>query len=150
MNNEFTTPDQWQDPTATSRFSAISQQPDSPTPGRGLDAEDIATINALPEASALLIALNGPNVGARFLLNSDRVLVGRHTRADIFLDDVTVSRKHAVFERTDQGFVVRDQNSLNGTYVNMNQVDEAALSDGDEVRIGKFQLTFYGSPKVAK
>ena len=150
MNNELNTPEQWQDPTATSRFSAISQHTESPVPGRGLDAEDIATINALPESSALLIALKGPNVGARFLLNADRVLVGRHTRADIFLDDVTVSRKHAVFERTAEGFVVRDSNSLNGTYVNMQQVDEAALHDGDEVRIGKYQLTFYAAPKVAE
>ncbi|WP_216379388.1 FHA domain-containing protein [Arcanobacterium phocae] len=150
MDNEFNTRDQWQDPTATSRFSAISQHPDAPLAGRGLDAEDIATINALPESSAILIALNGPNVGARFLLNADNVLVGRHIKADIFLDDVTVSRKHALFARTPEGFVVRDQNSLNGTYVNMKQVDEAALCDGDEVRIGKYQLTFYSSPKAAQ
>lgn len=78
-------------------FSAVSAPSDVVASSRGLTSEDIATINALPESSAILIALKGPNVGARFLLNADSVMVGRHTKADIFLDDVTVSRKHAVF-----------------------------------------------------
>lgn len=139
------------DPTSTSRFSAItSTQPETqPTP-KGLDAEDIATINALPATSALLIARRGANAGARFLLNGDSTTVGRHPKSDIFLDDVTVSRKHAFFIRSGKDFFVQDTGSLNGTYVNMQQVEEAKLADGDEVRIGKFQLTFYSSPQAAQ
>lgn len=133
------------DSSATSRFDAILT--DAQVASRGLDADDIATINALPASSALLIALEGPNVGARFLLNADVVSVGRHPSSDIFLDDVTVSRKHASFIRDGQRFLVRDEHSLNGTYVNMELHDEVELSDGDQVRIGKFQLTFYSSPQ---
>lgn len=137
------------DPRATSRFTAIGSGVDQVPNSRGLDAEDIATINALPPLSALLIALNGPNLGARFLLNADEVTVGRSPSADIFLDDVTVSRKHANFIRRDGKFFVKDLNSLNGTYVNLQQVEEAQLSEGDEVRIGKYQLTFYLSRQEA-
>ena len=89
--------------------------------------------------------LRGPNTGARFLLDDDEVMSGRHPDSDIFLDDVTVSRKHAVFRRTPGGFVVRDVGSLNGTYVNRELVDEITLTTGDEVQIGKFRLVFYAS-----
>lgn len=139
------------DPTSTSRFSAIgSPQPETQSAPKGLDAEDVATINALPATSALLIARSGANAGARFLLNDDSTTVGRHPKSDIFLDDVTVSRKHAFFVRSGHDFYVQDTGSLNGTYVNMQQVEEAKLSDGDEVRIGKFQLTFYASPQAGQ
>ncbi len=139
------------DPTSTSRFSAISSSHgDSQTPLKGLDAEDVATINALPATSALLIARSGANRGARFLLNDDSTTVGRHPKSDIFLDDVTVSRKHAFFIRSGQHFYVQDTGSLNGTYVNMQQVEEAKLENEDEVRIGKYQLTFYASPQAGQ
>lgn len=110
---------------------------------RSLDAEDRAAINALPVGSALLVAHAGPNQGARFLLDQDSVSAGRHPNADIFLDDVTVSRKHAEFRRSGDGFVVADSGSLNGTYVNHDRVDSVALRSGMEVQIGKFRLTFY-------
>ena len=113
--------------------------------GRGLSAEDQATIDALRPGTGLLIVLRGPNTGARFLLDDDEVLSGRHPDSDIFLDDVTVSRKHAVFRRTEGVFVVRDVGSLNGTYVNRRLVDEVTLTTGDEVQIGKFRLVFYAS-----
>lgn len=138
------------DPRSTTRFTAITSQSESQAKSRGLDAEDLATINALPATSALLISLHGPNTGARFLLNADSTTVGRHPKSDIFLDDVTVSRKHAYFLRSGSDFYVRDSRSLNGTYVNFQQIEEARLSDGDEVRIGKFQLIFYGSPQAEK
>ncbi len=83
-----------------------------------LTRADQATVDALRPGTALLVVLRGPNTGARFLLDDDEVSSGRHPDSDIFLDDVTVSRKHAVFSRTDRGFVVRDVGSLNGTYVN--------------------------------
>ncbi len=73
-----------------------------------LTKSDLATVEALRPGTALLVVLRGPNTGARFLLDDDEVMSGRHPDSDIFLDDVTVSRKHAVFRRTEGGFVVRD------------------------------------------
>src|SRR3954449_10617144 len=110
-----------------------------------LTRADLATVEALRPGTALLVVLRGPNTGARFLLDDDEVLSGRHPDSDIFLDDVTVSRKHAVFRRTEGRFIVRDVGSLNGTYVNRELVDEAVLTTGDEVQIGKFRLVFYAS-----
>ena len=109
----------------------------------GLTGEDTAAVAALPPSTALLIVQRGPNAGSRFLLDSDRTTAGRHTSADIFLDDVTVSRKHAEFVRSNDSFRVRDVGSLNGTYVNRDRVDDAVLRKGDEVQIGKFRLTFH-------
>ena len=108
-----------------------------------LTKADLATVEALRPGTALLVVLRGPNTGARFLLDDDEVNSGRHPDSDIFLDDVTVSRKHATFRRVDDTFVVRDVGSLNGTYVNRERIDEVALQTGDEVQIGKFRLVFY-------
>jgi pSer/pThr/pTyr-binding forkhead associated (FHA) protein len=110
-----------------------------------LTRSDLATVEALRPGTALLVVLRGPNTGARFLLDDDEVISGRHPDSDIFLDDVTVSRRHAIFRRTPEGFVVRDVGSLNGTYVNRELVEEATLATGDEVQIGKFRLVFYAS-----
>lgn len=110
-----------------------------------LTKADLATVEALRPGTALLVVLRGPNTGARFLLDDDEVLSGRHPDSDIFLDDVTVSRKHAVFRRSGGTFSVQDVGSLNGTYVNRDLVDEAVLSTGDEVQIGKFRLVFYAA-----
>ncbi len=109
----------------------------------GLSAHDQATVDALVHGTALLVVLRGPNTGARFLLDSDEVSSGRHPDSDIFLDDVTVSRKHATFRREQDDFLVRDVGSLNGTYVNRERIDEVSLKTGDEVQIGKFRLVFY-------
>ena len=108
-----------------------------------LSKADQATVDALRPGTALLVVLRGPNTGARFLLDDDEVNSGRHPDSDIFLDDVTVSRKHANFRREGDTFVVRDVGSLNGTYVNRERIDEATLQTGDEVQIGKFRLVFY-------
>jgi len=110
-----------------------------------LTRADQATVDALRPGTALLVVLRGPNTGARFLLDDDEVSSGRHPDSDIFLDDVTVSRKHATFSRGAEGFVVRDVGSLNGTYVNRNRIDQAVLVTGDEVQIGKFRLVFYAA-----
>jgi pSer/pThr/pTyr-binding forkhead associated (FHA) protein len=111
----------------------------------GVTGEELESIAALPSGSALLIVRRGPNAGARFLLDTNVTTVGRHPNADIFLDDVTVSRRHADFTRHGRSFAVRDLGSLNGTYVGGVRVDEALLEDGAEVQIGKFRLTFYPS-----
>jgi pSer/pThr/pTyr-binding forkhead associated (FHA) protein len=115
------------------------------TPESGVSAEEREAISALPSGSALLVVRRGPNVGARFLLDSDVTTAGRHPDADIFLDDVTVSRKHAEFLRHGTTFSVKDLGSLNGTYFDGVRIDEALLADGAEVQVGKFRLTFYAS-----
>jgi pSer/pThr/pTyr-binding forkhead associated (FHA) protein len=107
--------------------------------------EEQSAINSLPSGSALLVVRRGPNVGARFLLDADVTTVGRHPSADIFLDDVTVSRRHAQFLRHGTAFEVKDLGSLNGTFFDGVRIETALLSDGAEVQIGKFRLTFYAS-----
>ena len=102
-------------------------------------------MEALPPGSALLVVRRGPNSGSRFLLDSDTTTAGRHPSSDIFLDDVTVSRRHAEFVRVADGFSVRDVGSLNGTYVNRERIDEATLAGGDEVQVGKYRLVYYPS-----
>jgi pSer/pThr/pTyr-binding forkhead associated (FHA) protein len=114
--------------------------------GEGLSPQAQAAIAALPSTSALLVVLRGPNAGSRFLLDGEKTTAGRSTRSDIFLDDVTVSRRHAAFERVGAEFLVRDLGSLNGTYVNRERVDDARLKAADEVQIGKYRLTFHPSP----
>ena len=116
----------------------------------GLSGADQAAIDALPGGSALLVVQRGPNAGARFLLDAERTTAGRRPESNIFLDDVTVSRKHAEFVRQADGqFLVRDVGSLNGTYVDRDRIDEVALKDGDEVQIGKYRLVFHPSRRSA-
>ncbi|RNE59475.1 FHA domain-containing protein [Cryobacterium tepidiphilum] len=110
-----------------------------------VSVEEQEAISALPSGSALLVVRRGPNTGARFLLDADVTTVGRHPDADIFLDDVTVSRRHAEFLRHGRAFEVKDLGSLNGTYFDGTRIDSALLSDGAEVQVGKFRLTFYAS-----
>ena len=105
-------------------------------------ADAMFAAEALPSGTALLIVKHGPNAGSRFLLDSELTTAGRHPDSDIFLDDVTVSRRHAEFYQHRDGFTVRDVGSLNGTYVNRDRIEEAELRDGDEVQVGKFRLTF--------
>jgi pSer/pThr/pTyr-binding forkhead associated (FHA) protein len=115
----------------------------------GLSAADEAAIAALPVGSALLVVRRGPNAGARFLLDAERTTAGRRPDSDIFLDDVTVSRKHAEFVRREGQFVVRDVGSLNGTYVQRDRIEQTVLRPGDEVQIGKYRMMFYPSPQDA-
>ena len=128
--------------------STITIQPgmdpaELPEKGDGLTTADQAAIDALPPGSARLVVRRGPNAGSRFLLDSDVTSAGRHPNSDIFLDDVTVSRRHAEFVRSGDGFAVRDVGSLNGTYVNRNRIEESPLSSGDVVQVGKYRLVFY-------
>ncbi len=106
---------------------------------------DGGVVESLPSGSALLVVKRGPNAGSRFLLDREVTTAGRHPDSEIFLDDVTVSRRHVEFVREGNAFVVRDVGSLNGTYVNREPIDTAILSGGDEVQIGKFRLVFLTS-----
>ncbi|MEU3147825.1 MULTISPECIES: FHA domain-containing protein [unclassified Streptomyces] len=113
-----------------------------------LSPEAQAAVDALPMGSALLVVRRGPNSGSRFLLDGDLTTAGRHPQSDIFLDDVTVSRRHVEFRRGQDGsFTVADVGSLNGTYVNRERIDQVGLSNGDEVQIGKYRLVFYASQR---
>ena len=111
--------------------------------------QPVSGVDALPPGSALLVVKRGPNAGSRFLLDQATTSAGRHPESDIFLDDVTVSRRHAEFRRDVGEFVVVDVGSLNGTYVNREPVDTAVLANGDEVQIGKFRLVFLTGPRDA-
>ena len=91
----------------------------------------------------MLISARGAVSGSRYLLDEDEITVSRDPRADILLDDPTVSRQHAVFRRVNGQFFVVDAGSLNGTYVNRQRVDQAMLKNGDEIMIGKFRLVFF-------
>ena len=127
----------------TARFASDIVSQSSPV----LLPEELAAVAALPAHSALLIVHRGPGQGSRFLLDQDLTVAGRHPEADIFLDDVTVSRRHAQFVRSDRTFTVSDMGSMNGTYVDGQSTETQQLITGMEVMIGKFRLTFYASEK---
>lgn len=101
--------------------------------------EDMRTVET---GVAVLVVKRGPNAGAQFQLDKPVVSVGRHPASDVFLDDITVSRRHAEFRREDGTFHIVDLGSLNNTYLNREPVDSAALSNGDELQIGNFRLLF--------
>ncbi|GAA4821995.1 FHA domain-containing protein [Nocardioides caeni] len=130
------------DATATIQFGAGSAS-GVETSDRALSPVDAAAVDALPVGHALLVVQKGPGAGSRFLLDADEVTAGRHPDSGIFLDDVTVSRRHAVFRREGQGFTVADAGSLNGTYVNRDRIEKTALKDSDEVQVGKYRLVFF-------
>lgn len=114
-----------------------------------LSPEAQAAVDALPAGSALLVVRRGPNSGSRFLLDSEVTTAGRHPESDIFLDDVTVSRRHVEFRRrAEGGFSVADVGSLNGTYVNRERIDSLLLTNGDEVQIGKYRLVFFAGQQA--
>src|SRR3954453_21822019 len=114
------------------------------------DAADAhaGAVDSLPPGSALLVVKRGPNAGSRFLLDQDVTTAGRHPDSDIFLDDVTVSRRHVEFHREGGGFSVHDVGSLNGTYVNREPVDVSTLAGGDEVQIGNSRLVYLTGPRT--
>jgi hypothetical protein len=112
--------------------------------------EEAAGHPAAPEEAAAtgeLLVRRGPSAGSRFALNPEVTRIGRHPASDIFLDDITVSRRHAEIIRRHDHFSVRDVGSLNGTYLNRERIEEADLANGDEVQIGKFRLIFLVGPK---
>jgi pSer/pThr/pTyr-binding forkhead associated (FHA) protein len=115
-------------------------------PDRPADSpEDDVTVDldAVAADTAVLVVKRGPKAGSRFVLDQDITTAGRHPDSDIFLDDITVSRRHVEIRRTDEGYSVRDAGSLNGTYINRERIDERPLANGDELQIGKFKLVFF-------
>jgi pSer/pThr/pTyr-binding forkhead associated (FHA) protein len=130
-------------PDSTATISIAGSDRTETSSDRQLNPVDAAAVDALPVGSALLVVQRGPGAGSRFLLDKDVTTAGRHADSEIFLDDVTVSRRHATFTREGGTFTVADAGSLNGTYVNRDRIDTVVLKDTDEVQIGKYRLVFF-------
>jgi pSer/pThr/pTyr-binding forkhead associated (FHA) protein len=130
-------------PDSTATISIAGAERAEISSDRQLNPVDAAAVDALPVGSALLVVQRGPGAGSRFLLDKDVTTAGRHADSEIFLDDVTVSRRHATFTREGNSFTVADAGSLNGTYVNRDRIDTVVLKDTDEVQIGKYRLVFF-------
>jgi FHA domain/zinc-ribbon domain len=128
------TPEASDDNTTTLTLSAIEAADNTDELEHYLDG--------LAVGMGLLVVRHGPDAGASYRLELPETSIGRHPDSDVFLDDVTVSRRHVVIDRDDSGYLLRDVGSLNGTYVNRKRVDEAKLRHGDEVQIGRYRLSF--------
>ncbi|WP_412903606.1 FHA domain-containing protein [Aeromicrobium sp. 179-A 4D2 NHS] len=116
-----------------------------------MSAADVFAVENIPAGNAMLLVQRGPEAGSRFLLDKDSVLAGRHPSSDIFLDDISVSRRHATFTRRGGGYVLSDLGSLNGTYVNRDRIDgDIPLSGGDEVQLGKYRLIYFPGTVVSE
>jgi pSer/pThr/pTyr-binding forkhead associated (FHA) protein len=109
--------------------------------GESIDV-DVSSLEMPEGTQGMFVVRQGPKRGSRIALDTDEVSIGRHPESDIFLDDVTVSRRHALVRRVGSEYHVSDAGSLNGTYVNQSRVETALLNDGDEVQIGKFKLVY--------
>jgi pSer/pThr/pTyr-binding forkhead associated (FHA) protein len=123
-----------EDDNATLTLSAIE----------AADSEDELEhyLDGLAPGVGLLVVRHGPETGSSYRLELPSTAIGRHPDSDVFLDDITVSRRHVVIDRNVDGYTMRDVGSLNGTYVNKERVDEARLKYGDEVQIGRYRLSF--------
>jgi hypothetical protein len=126
---------------ATAPDTSVSVHPIEESQISAAHAEAVGLLE-LPRGVGMLVIAHGADLGARFALELEMIQAGRHPESDIFLDDITVSRRHAEFVTQDKVTTVRDVGSLNGTYVNGERIDEARLTSGDEVQIGKFKLLY--------
>jgi pSer/pThr/pTyr-binding forkhead associated (FHA) protein len=107
-----------------------------------LEAELGDLLTGVPAGLGVLVVRRGPGAGSRYALDQESTTLGRHPDSDIFLDDITVSRRHAVVTRAGDSYTVKDAGSLNGTYVNRERVETGELSPFDELQIGRFVLVF--------
>ena len=139
MSENNNAPEQQAETTSVFRADLLKEMESGASSAADTSA---AGADNLPEGQALLVVKRGPNAGARFLLDQETTTAGRHPEADIFLDDVTVSRRHAEFRKNGDTFEVVDVGSLNGTYVNREPRNSQELTNGDEIQIGKFRLVF--------
>ena len=107
------------------------------------EVEVAVPVEPLERGTAVLVIKKGPDAGMRFTISRDVIVIGRHPESDIFLDDITVSRRHAEIRRGETGFSLVDTGSLNGTYLNHERIEASDLDNGDEIQIGKFRLLFF-------
>lgn len=127
------------DEPTTITFQIDTSDPDDAT--LTLELEEVPS-------EGLLIVTHGTNAGSQFALTDEVTTAGRHPESTIFLDDITVSRRHAEIRRSGDGYLVRDAGSLNGTYLNRERIDEAPLRDRDELQVGMFRLVFVAGANV--
>ena len=144
MSENNNAPEQQAETTSVFRADLLKEMESGASSAADTSA---AGADNLPEGQALLVVKRGPNAGARFLLDQETTTAGRHPEADIFLDDVTVSRRHAEFRKNGDTFEVVDVGSLHGTYVNREPRNAQELAVGDEIQIGKFRLVFIANEK---
>jgi len=134
------------DLTSTLNLRQLRSVPDLNKNQNSLNAlsiEERSVVNALPKGVGILIALSGPSNSSRFLLDSKNVKIGRDLNNEICFDDITVSRSHAMIEKNEKGYSIRDLGSLNGTYLNAVAIKESSIIAGDEIQIGKYHLTLF-------
>jgi pSer/pThr/pTyr-binding forkhead associated (FHA) protein len=143
------TPEELPEETTSDFGADFLGEPDDASAATAAEAE-VAAVEGLPSGSALLVVKRGPNAGSRFLLDQPVTTAGRHPDSDIFLDDITVSRRHAEFRLENDEFRILDIGSLNGTYVNRQPVDSAVLANADEIQLGKFRLVFLTKPTTGQ
>ncbi|NBO51408.1 MAG: FHA domain-containing protein [Actinobacteria bacterium] len=110
---------------------------------KSLSSEQQSIVTALKEGVGILLVLKGAGIGGRYLLDSSETKIGRDLNNEICLDDITVSRSHALISRTQEGYSVKDLGSLNGTYLNAISVRDSKILNGDEIQIGKYHLTLF-------
>ncbi len=128
------------------QLRSIPQESYSADLFNSLNSEQQEVVRNLPENEGILLVLKGPGAGARYLLDSKQTKIGRDTNNDIHLDDITVSRSHAMVSKGD-GYSIKDLGSLNGTYLNAISVKEATVKAGDEIQVGKYHLTLFVGDK---
>ena len=128
------------------QLRSIPQQSPTNELFNSLNSEQQQVVENLPENEGILLVLKGPGAGARYLLDSKQTIIGRDTNNDIHLDDITVSRSHAMISKVD-GYSIKDLGSLNGTYLNAISVKESSIKAGDEIQIGKYHLTLFVGEK---
>jgi len=121
----------------TEAMTIIGDHPDQ------VDIDHLADREGFDTATGILVVNEGPKAGSRYALDADVVRAGRHPESDIFLDDVTVSRRHVELTHAGGVYTASDVGSLNGTYLNRERIDSAELRDGDELQIGRFKLQFF-------
>ena len=142
-NNDQTSDEATRDTTFLSYADLLGELDAS---AAGAAEAGVGEVEGLPSGAALLVVKRGPNAGSRFRLDQPVTTAGRNPGSDIFLDDVTVSRRHAEFRLENGEFWVVDIGSLNGTYLNRKPVQSAVLANGDEIQIGTFRLVFLNRP----
>jgi pSer/pThr/pTyr-binding forkhead associated (FHA) protein len=128
------------------QLRSIPQEGYSADRFNSLNSEQQEVVRNLPENEGILLVLKGPGAGARYLLDTNQTKIGRDTNNDIHLDDITVSRSHAMISKNN-GYSIKDLGSLNGTYINAISMKESNIKAGDEIQIGKYHLTLFVGEK---
>jgi pSer/pThr/pTyr-binding forkhead associated (FHA) protein len=108
-----------------------------------VSSDILEDIKKISPGESVLVIIKGPNIGDRFLINKSQIKIGRNPESDIFLDDVTVSRKHAVIFKTGNDFKIKDSGSLNGSYINGKIIESSVLKNMDRIQIGKYVFLFF-------